>query len=205
MTRLQRKMLMKVAVGSGVLFLLGVVALFPKYNERNRLRLAVKELSGDSQQTRKMIETSYRFGERLEDILNQLEYYRNAVPSREALPEILDEIASKAQESQLQIISLQPMGEKAVENSGDQFLDPSNQEIQELLFLIKGRGTYLQFAGYLAQLENARYAILVKEVHLRNQQLNTAPAEREPVLDIEIKLAFLMKQASPGAEAAPKT
>ena len=194
MTRLQKRLLTRIG-GLGIFcFLFAVAVLIPKYMEKNNLSQAVAQLSGDNLQVKKVILTSHQFGERLHDIVSQLEYYRHRVPSRESLPEILEEIASRAQDNQLEVLSLQPMKDKPLTGSGNEPVEMGDKKIHELTIDMKARGKYVSLGHYLSQLEMAPYAILVKGVEIKNEKADIH-AEGDPSLEIKLKLGVLLKES----------
>ncbi len=196
MTRAQRRLVIKAVLMLLVIFLLWIILFMPRLKEQKDLKQTVEKATKTSHDTQKMIVTSYRFGERLEDILNQLEYYRNMVPSREKLPEILEKVASQAQENQLHVLSLQPIGEKPFISDASKVLQNEKKEVDQVLFRMRARGNYAQATSYLAQLESAPYAILIKEVVFQNPKIDLSALKKEPTLDIQLKFAILMKQGA---------
>lgn len=196
LTRTHKNLLIKTGMLLIVLLLCFAFLILPRKFKKDALSNEVQDLQRGNVRIQNAVAISHDFGERLHDILKTLKHYKAKLVPRAALPDVLDDIGSKAQENHLEVKFLQVLGEEDGEPPAGSGLNIKGKTIEEVVVGMNARGKFGYLGRYLSALERAPYAILIKDVDLMNKKIVGPESRIEPVLDIDLKLVVLMTEAS---------
>jgi len=196
MTRFRRQLFIKSGIILGIFCVITAFVVTPKQGTRNTLMREVQWLESESTRIGHMVHISQNFGERLHDILNTLRHYKSMILPEDSLSGVLEDIASRAQVRRIDVISLKPLDAKPLDMSQEGAAEMKRRGVRETVIELKAKGTYLNVGRYMDDLERTPYAIIVKDVKLRNKiNVNIFDRSAEPILDVELKLGVLMKSS----------
>jgi len=188
----QKKLAMKAGIVVGVLTVFAFVIVGPKYSAQKKIQDEIKSLTDRSHQIQKIIPRFGHSGKKYRDILNTLSSYRGQIPYRENLPEVIDYVASKAQDDRLDVVSLQPTtSQEFLQADGSPFEDQGRQ-VRKLMIRMKLKGNYLNLGRYLEDLKGSPYEILIEGVSIKNERVSVKKRESGGDLTIDLALGVLM-------------
>ncbi len=191
-TRAHKDLLIKAGIICAVFVLIAFLLVAPRNAKKNRLKGEVAVLQENNMKVQSVVSISHSFGERLHDILETLKHYKSKLVPRDDLPEVLDNIGSRAQESGLTVSSLQVLGEEPCTFEDDQDLIVKSGKATQVIVGMNLSGRFTSLTQYLSKLEGAPYAILVEDVDMKRNDTGDLRARGEPTLDINLKLIVLM-------------
>ncbi len=177
------------------LFLSSVIFILLPFHWRVRsLEAEVKTFFQESQKTQEMMLATNRSGEKFETTLEKLEKYRRMAPTPDILADALDRAGSNAEQFRLNLLSLKPKtDEKILMPDGKPFID-EGREARLLRVEMALRGSFFALGNYLTALEEAPYKIIVKELDIRNPNVN-AQGTGASDLEIQMTLGMLTMQS----------
>jgi len=198
LTRLQKRLIIRGGIVSGVLILFAAFLIFPRHLENEQAQQYLDQLSDKNLSVQETLATTQDFGAKLHQILETLRHYKAMIPPQKMLSGILNDIGSRAQKNKLEVLSLQAVDERPFTTGKTQaVVEIKGREIVEVGIEMSIRGVFNKIGRYITDLEKAPYAILIKEVTLKRESAQSSIGRNQIKLKADIKLVVLMKKSVP--------
>ncbi len=190
--KLRRNLLIKLGAWLVAFCLFVFLTLIPKYISTKTLAKTVDDLYAENEQMQQTVLSTEGSGKKLQETREKLIVYRNMVPSRDRLPEVLDQIASRAQADGLSVSSLKPLRNVPYAKDSQEIFKKWDQQPYEVVIDLQVSGQFFEIGQYLSHLENGPYKMIVKSLELKTRG-RAAQGAGEPELDIKLTVGILMR------------
>jgi len=191
--KLRKSLLIRAAIVLVILIAFLFLLFIPQMTKTKTLARVVDNLYFENQHLEELVLSSGHPGERLQSIQNLLQDYREMIPPRSMLSEVLDKVATRAEEDGLEVLSLKPLRNLPYLKGNKEITQTHSEHVYEVMMSMQAKGLFFELGRYLTSLETGPYRILVKHVSLKTRHSGENEGPQEPELQIEIVMGILMK------------
>ncbi len=189
--KLRKNFLIRTGIAGVVLAGFFFFLFLPQYWAVKDLAETVDGLHRENQMMQTTVLASGHSGRKLQEIREKLQTYRSMIPMRSRLPEVLDQVATRAQADGLEVISIRPLHNVAFLDGDQELFRRQDQQVYEAILQMEATGYFFEIGRYLSSLETAPYKILLKKVDVKRPR--TEIEGREPELTLNIVFSVLMR------------